>query len=163
MSEDRQMFRQVLLAGKDYAPDYEAEPGPDGKYPVREFKKGDVRWSEEDLVAKEPTRYAAYGPPRARERVSVARAKALRTGTPVATPGVDVAPADTAATRDAARGEDKRAQGKAPLFTREELEGQTKAELKDLADQCKVEVHGNWTKEQMIDALVAGPGGDDGE
>lgn len=172
---DEMMYRQRLLAGIDVAPDYEAtpvdEPVLDGAgkqigtrkvYPFRQFKKGDVLWSPEDLVAKEPARYAAVGAPRAREKMAV---RPTGNPAPAATPG----PATSAAPPGADVQSENRLKAEAPAakkateprFTSEELKSQTKADLLDLAKQTGVEASSHMTKDEIVDALTGA--GEDGE
>jgi hypothetical protein len=78
------MYSQKLIAGVHFGPDYEAEPTEETVknpatgagtvrtvYPVRRYNRGDVILDPEDLVAKEPGRYAPVTGPRRRETVEV--------------------------------------------------------------------------------------------
>jgi hypothetical protein len=79
-----QMYSQKLIAGVHFGPDYEADPVVEKvkdpvtgaetetyKYPTKRYNRGDVILDPEDLVAKEPGRYAPVTGPRRRETVEV--------------------------------------------------------------------------------------------
>lgn len=152
---EKLMYKQKLRAGADYGPDHEAEPDPaTGKLPLKLSKKGDVVWSERDLVKEEPGRYEAVGPPRAREPVAV---KAAGAKAKVTVP----APAEEGQSHNRLTA-DAPPPANPATFTREELESAHKDELLDIAKEAGVKATARMSKEDLVAAILSGPQ-DDGE